>query len=435
MNKNIDWTHSSDIKSWVESANYNSDFPIQNLPLSIFSSKSGIPRPGVLIGDCVLDLQAILHSGLLTGSAATFAEAATEESLNGALKLGVLPRKALRYAVTELLIQRSDYKEKVSKFLYKSNDCIFYLPTKIGDYTDFYAGIHHAVNVGKLFRPDHPLLPNYKHVPIGYHGRASSILPSGKNIRRPCGQYKSETCQNPIFGPTQKLDYELELGVFIGPGNSHGESIEISQAHNHIAGFCLLNDWSARDIQSWEYQPLGPFLAKSFATTISPFIITPEAMAPFYIAQNKREKNEPRILTYLDDAYDQDFGALNIELDVFLSTQGLRDLSLPAHRISRSNSKNLYWTVAQLITHHTSNGCNLRAGDLIGTGTISGQDQGTFGSLIETTFGGRHPLILETGEQRTYLEDGDEIILKARASKPNFISIGFGDCYARVSPQ
>jgi fumarylacetoacetase len=308
------------------------------------------------------------------------------------------------------------------------------LPVRVGDYTDFYAGIHHAVRVGRLFRPDNPLLPNYKHVPIGYHGRASSIVTSGTPVRRPNGQTKGSGAEEAVFRPTNRLDFELELGIWIGEGNELGEPIEIGGAGDHAAGFCLLNDWSARDIQAWEYQPLGPFLAKNFATTISPWVITPEALAPFRTAQPARTAGDPTPLPYLWSETDQRDGAFDLELEILLLTRDMRARGIPPQLIASSNALNMYWTVAQMIAHHASNGCNLRPGDLFGTGTISGSEVGASGSLLELTSGGTEPVHLVSGEQRQFLEDGDEVILRARGHREDFASIGFGECRAIILP-
>jgi fumarylacetoacetase len=309
-----------------------------------------------------------------------------------------------------------------------------HVPTTIGDYTDFYVGIHHAENIGKQFRPDNPLLPNYKYVPIGYHGRASSILPSGAPVRRPNGKIRTAETATPTFGPSKRLDYELELGVWIGPGNDLGNPIPISEAGERIAGFCLLNDWSARDIQAWEYQPLGPFLSKNFGSTISPWIVTPEALAPYRTAQPPRTTGDPAPLPYLFDENDQREGAFNIELEVLLLTAEMRRRGLSPHRLSLSNALHMYWTAVQMVTHHTSGGCNLRPGDLLGTGTISTPDPSGCGSILETTLGGKVPVRLENGEERRFLEDGDEIILKAHCRREGFASIGFGECRADILP-
>lgn len=312
--------------------------------------------------------------------------------------------------------------------LYAAQDCVMHLPTRIGDYTDFYVGIHHAENVGRLFRPDNPLLPNYKHVPIGYHGRASSIRSTGAPVPRPNGQLKRSDSHSPVFAPTERLDYELELGIWIGQGNALGHPIAIGEASQHIAGFCLLNDWSARDVQAWEYQPLGPFLAKNFMTTVSPWIVTNEALAPFRTAQAVRPEGDPQPLPYLFDADDQNTGSFSISLEVTIRTAKMRDTGATPFRLSRSAARHMYWTAAQLIAHHTSNGCDLNPGDLLGTGTISAPDNEGFGSLLEKTRGGAEPVILPTGESRTFLQDGDEVALSGRLSALGFASIGFGSC-------
>jgi fumarylacetoacetase len=309
-----------------------------------------------------------------------------------------------------------------------------HLPAAIGDYTDFYVGIHHATNVGALFRPDNPLLPNYKFVPIGYHGRASSIRPSGAPVVRPNGQRKGPDEDAPSFGPSRRLDYELELGIWIGAGNELGRPISIAEANRHIAGYCLLNDWSSRDVQAWEYQPLGPFLAKNFHTTISPWIVTAEALAPFRIAQPPRAEGDPAPLPYLYDEADQRSGAFALELEVRLSSAKMREQGLPPLVLGRGSATAMYWTMAQIVAHHASNGCNLQPGDLIGTGTLSGPDEGSLGSLLELSRGGKQPIALPTGETRTFLEDGDEVTLSATARADRRTTIGFGACSAVISP-
>jgi fumarylacetoacetase len=301
---------------------------------------------------------------------------------------------------------------------------------RIGGFTDFYAGIHHATNSGRMLRPDNPLMPNYKHMPVAYHARASSIRASGAPVRRPSGQRKPQSASEPDFGPCRYLDYELELGVWIGPGNALGAPIGIGAAREHIAGFCLLNDWSARDIQAWEYQPLGPFLGKNFHTTVSPLIVTPEALAPFRIAQAPRPEGDPRPLDYLMDDDDQACGAFDIDLEASILTEAMRATSLPPHRLVASNAHHLYWTVAQMVTHHACGGCNLEPGDLIGTGTISAPDG--VGSMLELTRGGREPVTLPSGETRRFLDDGDEVIFRAFARREGFAQIGFGECRGRV---
>jgi fumarylacetoacetase len=377
---------------------------------------------------------AALRAGLFEAEARRAAEAASGSTLNGLLALGAGPRRALRARLSDLLAAGSRAQSQAEKLLHRAADCTLHVPAAIGDYTDFFVGIHHATNVGKLFRPDNPLQPNYKYVPIGYHGRASSILPSGTPLRRPKGQSKPADKDAPVVGPTRRLDYELELGVWIGPGNSLGEAVGIAEAAQHIAGYCLLNDWSARDIQAWEYQPLGPFLAKSFATTISPWIVTPEALAPFRIAQPERPAGDPEPFPYLYDETDQREGAIDLELEVLLTTRGMREKGLPPHRLALSNSRHMYWTAAQMVAHHTSNGCNLRPGDLVGTGTLSGPAAGSVGSILEATQGGRNPIKLPSGEERRFLEDGDEVILQARGRREGFVPIGFGACRATILP-
>jgi fumarylacetoacetase len=434
----IDETHAPGRRSWIASANRHADFPIQNLPLGVFTTPDGASRGGVAIGDDIFDLTAALELGLFDGLAAQAARAASGATLSPLFALPPEARDALRRRLGELLDADGRERPRIeplrSRLTYRAEDCRLELPAAIGDYTDFFAGIHHATNAGKLFRPDNPLLPNYKYVPIGYHGRASSILASGARVRRPSGQRKPAAETIPSFGPSRNLDYELELGVWIGPGNAVGTPIPIAEATTHIAGFCLLNDWSARDIQAWEYQPLGPFLGKSFATTISPWVITPEALAPFRIAQAPRPEGDPAPLAYLSDAHDQATGALDIDLEVLLVTAGLREKGLPAHRLSASNTRHLYWTVAQLVAHHASGGCNLRPGDIFGTGTISGPSEDALGSLLEISAGGRRPLTLASGETRRFLEDGDTVIMRARCRREGFATIGFGECRGTIEP-
>jgi fumarylacetoacetase len=429
----LDQTHDPKLTSWVASANGHADFPIQNLPLGVFSSSGGAEhRVGVAIGDMILDVTAAAEAGLFSGSAREAAEATTSGSLNKFFALGPKARQALRARISGLLDAKGPERQRLEgtpdRLLHLAAECTLHLPARIGDYTDFYVGIHHATNVGKVFRPDNPLLPNYKHVPIGYHGRSSSIVPSGTPIRFPSGQLKDADADAPTFGPSRRLDYELELGVWIGAGNSQGEPIDIAEADGHVAGFCLLNDWSARDIQGWEYQPLGPFLSKNFASTISPWVITPEALAPFRIAQGPRPQGDPRPLPYLWDNRDQAEGAIDLDLEVLLTTPQLLEKGLPAHRLALSSTRHMYWTVAQLVTHHTSNGCNLQPGDLFGSGTISAPEATGFGSLLETTRGGRDPIRLASGETRRFLEVGDEVILRARTPAGRHAQIGFGEC-------
>jgi fumarylacetoacetase len=428
----IDHTHDPHLHSWVQDANGHADFPIQNLPLGVFSPDSGTgsARGGIAIGDHILDLRALHEAELLDDEAQAALSACTGPVLNPFLALGAASRRALRDAISALLQEGSDERPYL---LHRASECRMHLPAHIGDYTDFYAGIHHATTVGRLFRPDNPLMPNYKYVPIAYHGRASSVGVGGQ-VRRPNGQRKPAKDTVPSFGPSRNLDYELELGIWIGPGNAPGTMVPVDEAADHIAGYCLLNDWSARDIQGWEYQPLGPFLGKSFCTTVSAWIITPEALAPYRAPQPARPDGDPAPLPYLLDAADQAQGALDIELEVLLTTQEMRKRRLGAHRLSIGSTLDLYWTPAQMVAHHASNGCNLNAGDLFGTGTISAAGPEGSGSLLEISQGGRSPITLPSGEERRFLEDGDEVVLRARARREGAASIGFGECRGVVMP-
>ncbi|PVZ35085.1 fumarylacetoacetase [Pseudomonas sp. CC120222-01a] len=419
-------------RSWVEHANGHSDFPLQNLPLGVFSRPGEALRCGVAIGDAILDLEAALAGGLFAGQAKAAVEATRGGALNGFFALGRDARVALRERLLELLGEHSEHQAVLKAALYPASECQLHLPAKVGDYTDFYVGIQHATNVGKLFRPDNPLLPNYKYVPIGYHGRASTLRPSGTEVRRPKGQTLPAGHTEPSFGPCARLDYELELGIWIGQGNDMGQAIPIAEAEQHLAGLCLLNDWSARDIQAWEYQPLGPFLSKSFITSISPWVVTAEALEPFRCAQPARPEGDPQPLPYLLDQRDQANGAFDIELEVLLLTERMREQGMPAHRLALSNTLNMYWTVAQLIAHHSVNGCQLQPGDLFGSGTLSGATPDAYGSLLETTVGGKQPVELASGEIRKFLEDGDEIILRARCKREGVASIGFGECRGKI---
>jgi fumarylacetoacetase len=421
----IDATHDPAARSWLEDANGHAEFPLQNLPLGVFSPPGGGRRGGIAIGDHILDIGGALEAGLLDGPAE-----AAEPALNRFLALGAPARERLRAEAFALLAETAPaaVEARARSLLHKAAECTLHLPAEIGDYTDFFAGIHHARNGGRLLRPDNPLMPNYKYVPVAYHGRASSVRPSGAPVHRPSGQRKLPDEAAPTFGPCRNLDFELEFGVWIGPGNEPAAPIPIASAAEHIGGFCLLNDWSARDIQAWEYQPLGPFLAKSFVTTVSPWIVTPEALAPFRIAQPPRPDGDPPPLPYLLDAHDQAAGALDLALDVLILTPAMRARGMAPHRIVASNTRHLYWTFAQMVAHHASNGCNLRPGDLFGSGTISAEEESGWGSLQELTRLGRQPLALPSGETRRFLEDGDEVILRARGLRPGAAPIGFGDC-------
>ena len=411
--------------SWVQSAR-GSDFPIENLPLGIFSEAKGRRRPGVAIGDYILDLCAI--GDLLDEDWRVDLE---QPVLNRWLARGQGATGDLRERLTELLSDER-YRDDVEPQLIGQSEVRMHVPCLVGDYTDFYVGIHHATNVGKQFRPDNPLLPNYKHVPIGYHGRASSVRPSGEPVIRPNGQRKAPDADSPQYGPSRRLDYELELGLWIGRGNELGSPIPISEAADHIAGYCLLNDWSARDVQGWEYQPLGPFLAKNFLTSVSPWIVSPQALAPFRKPMPPRPAGDPQPLSYLDDPSDRETGALGIQLEVTLTTEQMRAAGVAAHILSRGSADAaMYWSAAQIVAHHSSNGCNLQPGDLIGTGTLSTDSAGGLGSLLEISQGGKAPLQLPTGETRSFLEDGDEITLRAWCEGEG-LRIGFGECVGRV---
>lgn len=424
----LDSTHDPALASWVESANRaDTDFPIQNLPFGVF--RSGPSRAiGVAIGDRILDLGRTAKAGLLDGLSPETVRACSALALNPLMALGRKEWSPLRGRLSVLLRAGGGHQAAVEPFLVRMNEVAMAAPANIGDYTDFYASIHHATNVGRLFRPGQPLLPNYKYVPIGYHGRASSIVVSGMAVHRPSGQSKDAAVEAPVFGPTRSLDYELEVGFFAGPGNALGQPIPIVEAEAHIFGLCLLNDWSARDIQSWEYQPLGPFLAKSFATTISPWIVTMEALAPSRVAAFQRAEGDPEPLPYLSLAEDRERGGIELTLEVHLASRQMRESGLPPVRLSRGNLRNLYWTLAQLLTHHASNGCNLRPGDLLASGTVSGPSPEERGCLLELTQRGAEPIRLPTGEARKFLEDGDEVILRGSCERDRYRRIGFGEC-------
>ena len=422
------------LRSWVESANNpETDFPIQNLPYGTFKPDSAAePRIGVAIGDQILDLRRCREAGLLSSLPSDTIEACSTPNLNSLMSLGRQKWWALRAHITGLL--SSEPSSDVQRALTPMREAQMLLPAAIGDYTDFYASVYHATNVGALFRPDNPLLPNYKYVPIGYHGRASSIVVSGTQIRRPCGQIKPPSAVDPIFAPSASLDYELEVGFFIGPGNALGQPIPIDAAESHIFGLCLLNDWSARDIQSWEYQPLGPFLAKSFVTSISPWIVTLEALQPFRTSAFHRPSGDPNPLPYLQSPAQMNSGGIDLHLEVEFSSAQMRDKCIAPVRVSHSNLRYLYWTIGQMTTHHASNGCNLRPGDLLGTGTVSGSSNDSRGCLLEITRRGAEPLTLPTGEKRSFLLDGDEIVLRGYCEKHGFPRIGLGECRGIITP-
>jgi fumarylacetoacetase len=405
------------LKSWVDSANYNSDFPLENLPFGVFRSGRRA-HIGVAIGDRILDLAGCFEDGLLAE------EAIAAETLNPLMAKGREAARALRMRLQELLANGAPDRQRMTKHLVSRKDAEMLLPCTIGDYSDFYASIHHATNVGSMFRPDNPLLPNYKYVPIGYHGRASSVVVSGTPVRRPQGQTRDDAAQDPAFGPSTRLDYEMEVGAFIGRGNDLGSSIAIDDAESHLFGLCLVNDWSARDIQTWEYQPLGPFLAKNFATTISPWIVTMDALEPFRVPPFARAEDDPAPLPYLSQSAN---GGFDINVEVWLRSAKMTD---PV-RLSRGNLRDMYWTMAQLVTHHASSGCNLRPGDLLASGTVSGPTKDSRGCLLELTWRGTEPLTLPTGETRRFLEDGDEVILRGYCEREG-VRVGFGECRGAV---
>ena len=427
----IDETHDPARTSWIESANGHPDFPIQNLPLGVFSVGNAEPRIGVAIGEMIADLKGLSAAGLLDDH---WKLALGLSTLNAWFTHGPADARELRKKLSTLLSDER-FRSAVEPHLVRTAHVEMHLPCDIGDYTDFYVGIHHATNVGKQFRPDNPLLPNYKYVPIGYHGRASSVRPSGTPVVRPKGQRKPPDAELPDYGPSRRLDYELELGIFIRCGNELGHPIPIAEAAGHIAGYCLLNDWSARDLQAWEYQPLGPFLAKNFLTSISPWVVTAEALAPFRKAMPPRPEGDPAPLPYLFDEADQQAGGLGIELEVCLQTAKMREAGMAPHRLSRGEAASaMYWSAAQIVAHHASNGCNLQPGDLIGTGTLSTAQETGLGSLMEMSQGGKRPIELPGGEARSFLEDGDQLTLSARCAAPGAAPIGFGSCVGRILP-
>ncbi|HVH73630.1 MAG TPA: fumarylacetoacetase [Stellaceae bacterium] len=435
----IDETHDPGRQSWLTSAQGHGEFPIQNLPLGIFSRKGEEPRGGVAIGDSIFDLKAGLDAGLFSGEAETAAVAAAGPTLNPLMQLSAGPRRALRRRLSALLAADGPERQKLEgiagRLLAEAGDCTLHLPTAIGSYTDFFAGIHHARNGGRRRDPQNPLSPNYKYVPVAYHSRASSVRPSDVPVRRPSGQRLAAGANTPSFGPSLKLDYELEIALWIGPGNELGQPIPIAEAGAHVVGLGLFNDWSARDIQQWESQPLGPFLGKSFGSTVSPWVVTVEALAPFRRQQPPRPAGDPRPLPHLWDEDDQREGAFDVELEALLSTEAMRGNGLPPHRMSKSNALDLYWTAAQMVAHHASGGCNLAAGDLFGTGTISGESQEGWGSLMELSTDGARRIELHSGESRSFLQDGDEVIFRAHCRMPGRAPIGFGECRARVVGQ
>ncbi len=436
MNRTLD----SSRTSWLESASSRStDFPIQNLPFGVFrrAGASGPGTIGVAIGDRILDVAGCQRDALLEDLPGRVQRACLEPALNALMSLPRGEVTALRERLSDVLAEGTAQpreRERASRLLVAQGEAEMRLPCAIGDYTDFYASIDHATNVGRLFRPDNPLLPNYKWVPIGYHGRASSIVVSGSEIRRPVGQVRPEGADQPRVAASARLDYELEVGCLVGQGNELGRPIPIDEAHDRLFGLCLVNDWSARDIQQWEYQPLGPFLAKSFATTISPWVITLDALEPFRVPAAARPDGDPQPLPYLDSASNRARGGIDLRLTVGVRTRRMRELGSPVSWMTESEFRRMYWTVAQMVAHHASNGCNLRPGDLIASGTVSGPSERERGCLLELTSGGTAPLTLDDGETRTFLEDGDEVVIRGSCERQGFVRIGFGECRGILTP-
>ena len=428
-------THDPARTSWLASANGHSDFPIQNLPFGVFRrrGREEAGRVGVAIGDEIVDVSAIV--GLFGGAAETAAAACSAPQLNELMACGREAWSALRAQLSNLLSadERAN-RAAVRDALVPMSDAELLLPVKIPNFTDFYASVFHATNAGRNFRPDNPLLPNYKYVPVAYHSRASSVRVSGTPVRRPRGQTKPQSDTVPAYRPARSLDYELEVGFYVGAPSELGTPVPVGQAAGHIFGFCLLNDWSARDIQAWEYQPLGPFLAKNFATTVSPWVVTAEALAPFHTHAFKRPAGDPEPLPHLDDPADRTRGGIDIRIEALLLTEQMRSKHLAPHRLSHGTFADVYWTVAQMLAHHTSNGCNLEIGDLMGSGTVSGEAKDSWASLLELTRGAREPLALPSGETRGFLEDGDEVIFRAHCEAPGAARIGFGECRAVILP-
>jgi fumarylacetoacetase len=435
MTVSINETHDPALRSWVDSANDpECDFPIQNLPFAIFRrTGSGEPfRGGVAIGDQILDLRALHARGMFDGAAGDALAACSDPAMNRFMSMGPEVASRLRSCLSSALRSGADCAGQLQADLVPYEAAEFALPATIGDYTDFYTSIHHATAVGRLFRPDNPLLPNYQWIPIAYHGRSSSIAVSEQQFPRPAGQSMPKGALEPVYGPSRRLDFELEVGIFIGAGNPIGTPIPIEDAERHVFGLCVLNDWSARDLQGWEYQPLGPFLGKNFATTISPWIVTLEALAPFRLPFS-RPSAEPQPLAYLDSPAIRAAGALDIHLEVGLHTETMRARGVAPQWLAASNFRHAYWTIGQMVAHHAVNGCNLRAGDLLGSGTLSGPLPAEAGSLLELTAGGTRDinLMLET---RRFLEDGDRVVMRACCQREGHVRIGFGTASGTVLP-
>jgi len=431
-----DITNDPHARSWVPTANSTGgDFPIQNLPIAVFRRRDSAAafRGGIAIGDQILDLAFLADTGIFSADAALALRAAARSTLNEFMQLGPRSWSALRHALFEGLLEGSAHQPMLQRCLVPQAAAVYSVPAQIGDFTDFYSSLHHATAVGRLFRPDNPLTPNYKWMPIGYHGRSSSIGISGQDFHRPRGQRLPPGESRPLFSTTVRLDYELELGVFFGNGNSIGTPIPVESAESHVFGLCLLNDWSARDLQAWEYQPLGPFLSKNFATTISPWIVSLQALAP-YRTPHTRAADDPEPPDYLTSPANEAAGGFDIRLEAYLQTAAMQAHHEPPQRLSSTSFRHSYWTVAQLVAHHTVNGCNLRAGDLLGTGTQSGPGPDEAGSLLELSSGGKHSISVGSSEHRTFLEDGDTVIFRAWCGKPGAARVGFGEVCGRVLP-
>lgn len=424
----IDHTHDPSLRSWVDSASTpDCDFTIQNLPFGVFRGDDGGGRIGVAIGDQVLDVRAAIEDGVLDLPGDT-ACALCGSSLNAFMGQGRSSWRAARHAISALL--SADTKPR-PELLVPMSGLVMMLPATIGDYTDFYAARHHATNVGRMFRPDgDPLLPNYLHLPVGYHGRASSVVVSGTPIRRPYGQLKPDDA-DPVFAPCRLLDHELEFAAFIGPGNDMGQRIDIADAMDHIFGIVILNDWSARDVQKWEYQPLGPFNAKNFASTISPWVVTIDALAPYRRPGPNREAGDPAVLDYLTPASDD---MLDVICEASIASEQMRSDGVPAQRLSHGNLGDLTWSFAQMLAHHTSTGCPMHPGDLIGSGTISGPEEDARGCMLELTWRGTNPVQLPDGTERKFLLDGDELTISAWCTGEGAARIGFGSCTGVIEP-
>ena len=431
-------THDLALTSWVTRANdADTDFPVQNLPFGVYTDpETGAGKVGIAIGDMILDVTAARAKGIIGGAADDAAGACGGDTLNELMAMGGRHWSALRAAASRALRSGTDEGEAAEavadEILVAQVDVTMRLPARIGDYTDFYSSIFHATNVGKMLRPDNPLMPNYKHIPIAYHGRASSIVPSGEICKRPVGQTKAPDAEAPSFGPSMAFDYETEMGFFVGPGNPMGQPVSIVEAEDHIFGLCILNDWSARDIQAWEYQPLGPFLAKSFASHISPWVVTMEALAPFRCGAYDRPDGDPTPLAYLASPDNEASGGFDVQIEVSIASAQMREARTEPHVLAVTNMQHLYWTIFQMLTHHTSNGCNVRPGDMMGTGTISGPTEDALGSILEITKRGAEPVSLPTGEERKFLADGDELIMRAWCEAGGARRIGFGHCRAVI---